>query len=72
LEIQNVPFITTDWESIVPTKHPGENGFASWRTFEVGNIRVRLVEYSPGSFVIGIFHEFILAHSFSMEVGLVA
>ncbi|MGO9410012.1 MAG: DHCW motif cupin fold protein [Spirochaetia bacterium] len=32
----------------VPTTHPGETGHAAWRTLEVGNIRLRLVEYSPG------------------------
>jgi hypothetical protein len=48
MQIQNVPFCTTDWTSITPTEHPGETGMAYWRTLEVGNIRVRMVEYSPG------------------------
>lgn len=48
MHIQNVPFGTTDWGSIVPTEHPGETGKAYWRTLEVGNIRVRMVEYTPG------------------------
>lgn len=43
-----VPFDTTDWSSIPTTEHPGETGKALWRTFEQGNVRVRLVEYSPG------------------------
>jgi quercetin dioxygenase-like cupin family protein len=30
------------------TEHPGESGRAVWRTLEVGNIRVRRVDYSPG------------------------
>lgn len=48
MHIQNVPFNITDWSKIAPTEHPGETGTAYWRTFEMGNIRVRMVEYSPG------------------------
>lgn len=48
LNIQNTPFHTTDWSGISPTIHPGETGEALWRTIEVGGIRVRMVEYSPG------------------------
>jgi hypothetical protein len=45
-----IPFHTTDWSAIAPTEHPGENGTAWWRTKEFGNLRVRMVEYSPGYF----------------------
>ena len=48
MQIQNVSFCTTDWSSLTRTEHPGETGMAYWRTVEVGNIRVRMVEYSPG------------------------
>lgn len=48
MKIENVPFCTTDWAKVNPTVHPGETGTALWRTFQEGNIRVRLVEYSPG------------------------
>jgi len=48
MKIQDVPFCTTDWSTITPTQHPGETGTAFWRTLEIGNIRVRMVEYSPG------------------------
>ena len=50
MRIEDVPFCTADWSMIEPTQHPGERGFASWRTLEIGNIRVRMVEYSPGYF----------------------
>jgi quercetin dioxygenase-like cupin family protein len=50
MKIQDVPFCTLDWSQVVPTEHPGETGMAYWRTLEVGNIRVRMVEYSPGYF----------------------
>ena len=48
IKILDVPFMTTDWSSIRPTEHKGETGMAFWRTLEIGNIRVRMVEYSPG------------------------
>lgn len=48
MKIEEVPFCTTKWDEIAPTQHPGITGMAYWRTFEQGNIRVRLVEYTPG------------------------
>jgi quercetin dioxygenase-like cupin family protein len=50
VKIQDVPFCTVDWCQIKPTVHPGITGEAYWRTFEMGNIRVRMVEYSPAYF----------------------
>jgi hypothetical protein len=46
--IENVPFQVMDWSRQPAKRHEGETGFALWRTLEVGNIRVRMVEYSPG------------------------
>lgn len=48
MKIQNVPFNTVDWDKIEPVEYPGETGTSFWRTHEVGNLRVRMVEYSPG------------------------
>ncbi len=48
MKIQDVPFCTTDWSTVPSTEHPGETGTAFWHTLEIGNIRVRMVEYSPG------------------------
>jgi hypothetical protein len=48
MKIENVPFSTIDWSTVPTTEHPGETGVATWQTVEVGNIRVRMVEYSPG------------------------
>jgi quercetin dioxygenase-like cupin family protein len=48
LQIEGVPFMTTDWSQVPVTEHPGTTGVALWRTVEQGNIRVRHVEYSPG------------------------
>ena len=34
--------------AVEPTTHKGEVGVATWRTRQFGDIRVRMVEYSPG------------------------
>ena len=48
MKISDVPFHTTDWSKVPATHHPGEVGAATWRTIEIGNLRVRMVDYSPG------------------------
>ena len=48
MQIPALPFTVTDWSAVEPTLHPGESGQAVWRTFTVGDLRVRLVEYSAG------------------------
>lgn len=48
MQLSGIPFSTTDWDSIEPEEHKGESGAAYWRTRRFGEIRVRMVEYSPG------------------------
>ena len=48
MQMSNIPFGTTDWSQIEQTEHRGERGLALWRTQRFGNIRVRMVEYTPG------------------------
>ena len=48
MDINDLPFGTTDWATLEPTLHPGETGSAYWRTRQFGPIRVRMVEYTPG------------------------
>jgi hypothetical protein len=48
MKMHNIPFSTTDWNIIAPTEHAGTTGKALWRTRQFGDIRVRMVEYSPG------------------------
>lgn len=48
MKIPELPFTVTDWSAVEPTVHPGETGEALWRTLNIGDIRVRYVEYSPG------------------------
>ena len=46
--ISEISFGTTDWSVIERAEHKGETGIAYWRTRQFGDIRVRMVEYSPG------------------------
>jgi quercetin dioxygenase-like cupin family protein len=48
MRIEGIPFATTDWRTVPETEHPGETGAAYWRTKEQGNVRVRMVRYTPG------------------------
>lgn len=48
MKIPALPFTTIDWTAVAPTVHPGETGTALWRTVSNGDIRMRIVEYSPG------------------------
>lgn len=48
MKIPQTPFTTVDWSKIEPTVHPGETGTATWRTTQTEDLRVRIVDYSPG------------------------
>jgi quercetin dioxygenase-like cupin family protein len=48
MKIADIPFHTTDWKDVEPTTHTGDSGVATWRTKIFGDLRVRMVEYSPG------------------------
>jgi hypothetical protein len=48
MNMDGIPFVTTDWSTVPVTEHKGETGTAIWRTQQFGPIRVRMVEYSPG------------------------
>jgi hypothetical protein len=47
MKIADLPFTVTDWRSVPEARHPGERGCAVWRTLHVGDIRIRMVDYSP-------------------------
>jgi len=47
MKINDVPFTVTDWSRVAPVEHPGLTGTSTWRTVEAGNVRARVVEYSP-------------------------
>ncbi|MBI2427360.1 MAG: DHCW motif cupin fold protein [Ignavibacteriales bacterium] len=44
----HIPFTLTDWSLVHTERRDGEKGFALWKVQHFGNIRVRMVEYSPG------------------------
>ena len=48
MEMHGIPFGVTDWSRVEETEHPGISGVAYWRTMQFGEIRVRMVKYSPG------------------------
>ena len=48
MEIPKFPFTVTDWSKVPRTEHAGGSGKAYWRTVEIGDVRVRMVEYTPG------------------------
>lgn len=46
MNINSIPFQITDWALIPVTEHKGETGAAYWKTLQLGEIRIRMVEYS--------------------------
>jgi hypothetical protein len=44
MDMDDLPFGTTDWNDIVKTEHTGETGIAYWQTKKFEDIRVRVVE----------------------------
>jgi hypothetical protein len=48
VQLNDIPFGTTDWSTVDREARSGEAGTAYWRTRTFGTIRVRMVEYTPG------------------------
>jgi hypothetical protein len=48
MKLPNMPFTAINWNDVPPTNHPGEIGYATWQTVNAGDLRVRIVEYTPG------------------------
>ena len=48
MKMTGFPLSTTDWAQLAPAEHAGERGVAFWRTQNFGEVRVRMMEYSPG------------------------
>lgn len=48
MKMGSFPFVTTDWEGVPAVEVAGTAGTARRRVLQFGEIRVRLVEYSPG------------------------
>jgi quercetin dioxygenase-like cupin family protein len=48
MKIDSYPFQTLDWTTVPKEEHTGDTGIAYWQVQKVNDIRVRMVEYSPG------------------------
>jgi hypothetical protein len=48
MDMCDIPFGTVSWDDVPRTEHAGAQGRAYWRTRNLGALRVRMVEYSPG------------------------
>ena len=48
MNISAFPFQTLEWSGIPKEEHRGDKGVAYWQVQKMYDIRVRMVEYSPG------------------------
>lgn len=48
VQLKDIRFRVTDWSAVERTEHYGTTGTAFWQTRQFGELRVRMVEYSPG------------------------
>ena len=48
MKLPAMPFTVTDWSKVPVEVKPGETGEVRQRVFTAGDLRVRMVEYSPG------------------------
>ena len=48
MKLAGIPFQVTKWSDLAGERHPGDAGIATWRVKMHGDIRVRMIEYSPG------------------------
>lgn len=48
MQMTGIPFVLTEWAHVERTEHKGETGTSNWQTQTFADIRVRMVEYTPG------------------------
>ncbi|MEJ7627821.1 MAG: DHCW motif cupin fold protein [Ferruginibacter sp.] len=48
MELPVFPFQLLNWDSVSAEEHLGTTGKSTWKVIQMGNIRIRLVEYSAG------------------------
>lgn len=48
MKLAGFPFCVTDWSGVERTEHKGATGTSYWRTQNFGDVRVRIMEYTPG------------------------
>ncbi len=42
----HIPFSTFNWANVEKIEHKGATGTSIWQTIQLGNLRIRIVEYS--------------------------
>jgi len=47
MKLAEHPFTLINWEEVEAEEHKGITGYAFWKIKKFGDIRVRMVEYSP-------------------------
>lgn len=48
MKLEHFSFGTTDWSTVPREEKTAQAGQAFWRTQQLGDVRVRMVEYTPG------------------------
>ena len=48
MKLPECEMTVVDWSGETATEHPGDSGVALWRTRNLGDVRIREVEYSAG------------------------
>ena len=48
MQLSQIPFAATDWSSVERVEKIAQAGQAFWRSQQFGDVRVRMVEYTPG------------------------
>lgn len=48
MKLQNLIFSVIDWDTIQAEEHIGLSGKTFWKIVQQGDLRVRIVEYTPG------------------------
>ncbi|HQW93993.1 MAG: DHCW motif cupin fold protein [Chitinophagaceae bacterium] len=68
MEIKAFPFQTPDWSDIEAETHPGTTGTATRKIFQMGDTRIRMVEYSANYFADHWCHKGHIIYCISGEM----
>lgn len=72
MKIQSFASTLIDWDEVAREEIPGEKGTTTWQTIMMNEIRVRMVEFSPGYKADHLCHKghVILCLDGQLDVGL--
>ncbi|MBK8496135.1 MAG: DHCW motif cupin fold protein [Chitinophagaceae bacterium] len=68
MNIKPFPFQTLDWSGIEAEKSPGTTGTATRKIFQMGDTRIRMVEYSANYFADHWCHKGHIIYCISGEM----